>query len=483
MSYGSYSFIPVPMMNITRQWRDITEDSVSGAFSYNITLDGTLVPSGDGSVVSIRDLQDALISGVSNNSCNLLTVSCNEENILSAYPKVKSISFPQSTNNWIFTSPYTIELECDGLSGVDSVDSPLLTSASESWSVELVDDHLGHSINLSDVSSGFKYSGYSYVNDVGPIFGRVTHNLSARGKYSCGISGVVNVPWIDAKNWVIGQLGMDTGVLNYNALNINVGSMSGYNHIRTCQIDESNGSYAVTESWVLSSSGNVMEDFDISVQKSLEDPLTNVIINGRVVGLATINYGSSVGDYSVSTHKYSAAKTYWSNIQTRLLPRCQYAAAGAATRNLHSGVLNSSIGHNITDGVITYSYTYNDRPTLCVVGALYESITINDDNPSDVFAQIIVPGRTAGPILQDIGTVTQSSRNVSIEVIVPIITGCSATDIMNASPKTVVNTLISSFQTQLTTDYDQVFKNQDTESWNPKTGRYTRTVGWVYQDC
>ncbi len=482
MSYGSYTFDPVPMMNITRQWRDITEDGVSGAFSYNITLDGTLTPfpSGDGSVVSIRDLQDALISGVNNNSCNLLTVMCDSTTILSAYPKVKSISFPQSTNSWIFTSPYTVELECDGLVGVDSVDSPLLTNASESWSVELVDDHLGHSINLNDVS--YKYSGYSYVNDVGPIFGRISHNLSARGKYSCGLSGVANTPWIDAKNWVIGQLGMDTGVLNYNALNINVGSMSGYNHIRTCQIDESNGSYSVTESWLLSSSGNVMEDFDISVQKSLEDPLTNVTINGRVVGLATINYGSSVGDYSVSTHKYNAAKTYWAGIQTRLLPRCQYVSQGVAQRNLHSGVVNSSVGHNITDGVITYSYTYNDRPTLCVAGALYESITINDEYPTDVFAQLIVPGRALGPILQDVGTVTQASKSVSVEVVVPITTSCNVSTMISASPKTAVDGLITEFESYLDT-HGQIFKNQDNETWNPKTGRYTRTVGWVYQDC
>ena len=42
MTYGSYSFSPVPLMNISKQWRDITSDGASGTYLYNINLDGNV---------------------------------------------------------------------------------------------------------------------------------------------------------------------------------------------------------------------------------------------------------------------------------------------------------------------------------------------------------------------------------------------------------------------------------------------------------
>ena len=43
--------------------------------------------------------------------------------------------------------------------------------------------------------------------------------------------------------------------------------------------------------------------------------------------------------------------------------------------------------------------------------------------------------------------------------------------------------MLCAFQTGLTDAYGQVFKVQDSENWNPKTGRYSRNVEWTYQDC
>jgi hypothetical protein len=323
---------------------------------------------------------------------------------------------------------------------------------------------------------------YGGIIETSPTYARMTHNVSARGKATCGY-GTSNVPWQDAYTWVKSRLGRNDTVVESGALNLDISTMSGYNHVRTTQIDETAGNYAVTETWLLTSSGNTIEDFNISVQKTLEEQITNVTVDGKIVGLESVSYGTSVGDYSVTSYKYNNALTRWSAVSGYLYARCKYAANGVASRTLHTSAVNYSIGHNITEGALTYSYTYNDRPIICTTNALYESIVINDENPQDVFAQLVVPGRTLGPILQDINTTTVASRNVSIEVVMPIVTGCSAALMLAGSPKTAVGVLVDSFQTNLTSSYGQVFKNQDNESWNPRTGRYSRNVGWVYQNC
>jgi len=48
---------------------------------------------------------------------------------------------------------------------------------------------------------------------------------------------------------------------------------------------------------------------------------------------------------------------------------------------------------------------------------------------------------------------------------------------------TKIDALLCSIQGGLTTAYTQVFKNKDEASWNPKTGQYTRNVGFTYQNC
>src|SRR5690606_3496765 len=134
----------------------------------------------------------------------------------------------------------------------------------------------------------------------------------------------------------------------------------------------------------------------------------------------------------------------------------------------------------------TYTYEYDDRPCNFVTGALSEVITINDNDPTDVFASLTVLGRAAGPILQDIGTVTAATREVSIELVMAIPTGCDSGNcgvLITSSPRNQVNNLLCCLEGELTDAYNQVFKSQDTSSWSPKTGRYTRTVQWTYTNC
>ena len=114
MSYGDYNFSPVPMISLSRQWRNVTEDGRSGELFYNMTLDGVLtpLPDGTGGVVSVEALQETLLAAVDSH-CELFTVSCDGTELISTYPRVTNIQLPQSQDNWVYTSPYTIEMEFD----------------------------------------------------------------------------------------------------------------------------------------------------------------------------------------------------------------------------------------------------------------------------------------------------------------------------------------------------------------------------------
>jgi hypothetical protein len=124
--------------------------------------------------------------------------------------------------------------------------------------------------------------------------------------------------------------------------------------------------------------------------------------------------------------------------------------------------------------------------------ALFESITINDNNPADVFATIFVLGRANGPVLQNLNTKTAGTRSVQIEAVYEPPSGCPTSvgniDILLSyqvkSPgQTDVDDIINAFEDQLEASYSQVFRSDDNQSWNPREGRFSRNVTWTYGTC
>ena len=83
---------------------------------------------------------------------------------------------------------------------------------------------------------------------------------------------------------------------------------------------------------------------------------------------------------------------------------------------------------------------------------------------------------------QELNNAFSEARSIGVDVVVEPVEGCTLAD-LTGSPKVNVAEIICLFETDLTDNYTQVFKTQDTEQWNPKTGRYTRNVGWSYENC
>lgn len=477
VTYGGKRLVPAPFITIERVFQKAQNGLTLGT-AYNINLNGTLVarkgsPGASGSVGAnwtddwwtgagyptdsntigydvIQYKQKKLLDAFATEGLKLEVLPCEGQPGFSFYPKINTVSLQEGIQ--VEQSKYTISMEADRIYGFSTGDytSPYISQAEETWNLEF-NDKAAHTGAL-----------HTFL---------LTHTVNAVGK-TVYYDGGVTTAWQEAKAFVLPRLGLDnyfaasTGVMNLPA-------QTAYNHVRSENTDELGGSYSVTESWVLSSGGGVFEDFTVSSRISATDGLINVSIEGSIEGMETINYGTTSGSFSVATSKYTRASNYFANISGSLYNRCTtYGELQGKTLNLVP--LNTLIGKNPTAGTITYNYEYDNRPSYYATGVLSEIISFNYQNAADVFTRVPIIGRAAGPILQDMNTVTETTKEISIEAIFN-----PSNDYSGMNRPTAYNTLITLSRPSA----DTIFTESDVESWTPTNGRYSRQVRWVWQDC
>lgn len=509
MSYGGVNISPVPIISIRRDNKQVGNRENPIAYNFAMTLNGTLtaLPS-DGGLIVTDQLMEDLRSTFDVDGRQLL-IQCGPDggpytDIMSFYPKIISINFSESNNNWVDTIPYTIELTFDSEEFDEHPDGnlpPYIEDYTEEWNVEFVQENKHFIWDLSQVSN--QQGGYDYEPSDGnnPFEARVTHTVTVKGKQSWagpGVQGTMTKAADNALSWALttfNGFGYDsTGYGHAISGWTNLGGASGnaYDHFRTHAINETDGTVTLNENWIVlgtntgipSDGRKIMEDFTVEVRSGTEDGLVRIAINGSINGVSEMSYATPESSTNVVTSAYNNASSGWAYIRDRVFPRAQLIYEQYGSRQLNPGPLSKSISHNPGKGIIGYSYEFNDRPCAFITGALSENFNIVDNHPSDVFARIPVLGRAAGPVLQEISTVTESTREVSIEAVMPPPTGCSSISLLNTyKPTTNVENILCEFETELTSAYDQVFKQSDNESWNPLSGRYSRTVSWVYQSC
>ncbi len=361
---------------------------------------------------------------------------------LKCNPRVLGVTIAEG--QWYNVATYSIELEADNLFGatVPSGENPFtefVTNTSEDWQIELADPQ--------DETVQSTY--------------RMTHTVSAVGRKHYELNGSALDPTTQAKNWVIQRLGLDpiqqaaTDVLNISP------SYGGYNHVRSQNTNELEGSFSVSESWILSLN-NYKEDFNVETTQSTDNGLVQVNIQGNVEGLETRD-----SSYGISQTKYDAAINRFTTVQGLLLTR----ANNYGGISLNPSPVSYSIGKNPVTGNINYNYSYNSRPSNLIDGALSEVIEITYNASCDVFAELPVLGRVLGPVLQNINTVTSPSRQLSIQAVFSGVSNIAA-----APPDT------SSIVTLIVPDANQVFKENDTVNWNPRQGIYSRNISWKHSN-
>lgn len=487
------------------------------------------------------------------------------------FPRIESISFSEGT--YTDKCDYTITLSADLLYStaqggyadgdgmrdqsdplgntrlflhdqnfVDEYGNAFIQDFSESWSLE-VDESQGEVYNLNDDTIERTY--------------RITHNISATGKDHYAPDRAGNTvtrltPWASAKKFVQARLTyypenpndvlQSDGTVDHSAVHqgypnqtgvyapstsplnhplpnflgkIGAGTIDlldnygGYNHVRTENIDETAGSYSVTETWLLSRQA-AYETYTMSISNSIGDPFTKVSINGNIKGLSKLPANNAIYGGKNTVHrnfatedeqpdiilytKYESALQYYNNISNNQafgVGSLIYKRANNQTQaQLNSEPLSISLGSNKNAGEITYSLEFDNRPTNIISNVLSEQITVNDTYPGDVFSVVPVIGRPTGPVLQYIGGRSEYRRDVSVNILmdhtkIPYDSGRQELLLMkpsvNEPTATELANLLESLSPANEPGVRKYFINAPSETWEPKAGSYSFNVSFTYE--
>lgn len=514
VKFNGNTLLPAPFVNISKTF-DTTSDGRLIGSTYNITIvgkivfnmgspdsGGNFVESGWYSTTSVEepgediDPEDRLLAIMTKQHAlrtlfskdkegSLLEIkSVSGTDYMQMWPRIISIEFPNGP--WHTLCDYTIQLECDRIqiAGTDEDDwidlddgitygsEALISSASESFDLEFGEQY---SIDIND--------------NIIPIY-TATHRVSATGKRTFTAKEVLTnnlEAWQQAKIYceerldgisknfgdVTKSYGTHREYLlgdqpNNKTTNIDESSYVGYNLVRTHSIDEAAGTYEVSETWKLvPSSETALETYTVDVTKTMDDQRNVVQISGEITGLEERNGATN----RIDVNKFANANIAWAIVEPKIFTRAQNDSG----ITLNPKPTSETKSFSKIDGIIRYTYNYDDRPKECAPDELFRTINLVDTNPGQVIPEIPIIGRSDGPILQDTGTFTARMRRISADIGKPRVaySDTICTDAQLNKP---------------TVDLDpykpqgsKVFKVSDVETWDATTGRYNRTVEWKWE--
>lgn len=492
VNYNSKRLIPAPFVSINKSYQT-TNDGTKVGSVFQIQVIGTIVahkgspdsngtfwtaggfpsdetPTADQHLRNVIRKQEAIRELFSQDGYVFEVQSADGSQPLKCNPRVVSVEFPNDL--WYNRSQYTITLEADvvyvnGQSIGEDEFSEYISSADENWSIETNDEVEG-----TEQSRTF----------------RLTHSLSAVGKrFFNEDASLQKAAWQQARDWVQPRLGFDSVIALSSGVNNLPDYYKGLNHTRSETVDEIGGSYSVTESWVLAS-GYAVEEFTVEKTVALEDGITRVTVNGNIRGFEVRD-----SELNLTQSKYTSASDKFSAIEGQLFSRAQTYAG----TTLNTQVLNTTVGKNPVTGTINYSYQYDDRPSRLFTGSRSEAISMGDSFGVNAFASVFVLGRSAGPVLQDLGTKQPTTRDLNVEIVFGasyVGTGSITSRLVTNHPRNVSTThnellalvaaahpvtagALNNNGVAATTAY---VSNQN-ENWDIVTGRYTYSVQWTYE--
>ena len=341
-------------------------------------------------------------------------------------------------------------------------------------------------------------------------------------------------PFLDAKAWATGFLynpdstkriddikryAALSGLLNLEKVYLLSGESFQNmikNHVRSVSTDRTAGTISATETFLIATvpttgalqSNAARDDFEVS--SSFANGVWTFGIAGEVKGFDSNKYTPTqllwgVGD----SDRWRSAKSLFENFSSsQLRTRVQIGAEVAANADNSTGACRveipqipinptqKTIGMNPRAGTISYDYQWEVFPQFlsttgegdyCIIS---QQISVEDTLATDVYASHVVLGRAAGPLLQDIGTVTAKQRLVSIEIVVPPPTSLNDNSQIGGVnyaykpfPTGSVQALLGTLTGNIANDADQIFVTQNTENIGFSNGNYTRQYGIIYTTC
>lgn len=558
LSYDGKKIVPAPFVTITKSFATAADGTQVGS-TFNITLRGTLVafhgsPSGHYSSLedafwrdtgyppdeayegsnedfhSILRKQEAIRWLFARQGKSLEWQPSNGQPVVKCYPRVVSVNFEEG--QWVSTCPFVVELEADRIyiNGTDSVEDDYdvnqIKEVSEEWDFAEID--------------GLAGNGY-----------RVTHTLSATAKI--GFNELGNpidskTAWQHAKDWCDLRIGLDSSIENESIGH----SWGGGSYTKVCNSNETGGTYAITETWVVTPGNTYVEKtFDVSYSADTDQysvqyngTITGNVVGGRVgdaatlaaakaavpsdasartetlaavgdlIGSATLgqypinrtvgisqNTGTATYSFEWTTSEDATASISWEASLNYSFDTMTYGMTVSADirgfgatpeerlENARAAVptteearlkgleiLGDEVsGITIDDELRSKSISINERAGTIQCSWSWDSsaehaeeITVQTTYPAAILAIIPIPGRSTGPVIQDMSTVTEKYVTVNYQ-------GKGfATRPSTASIATIMDGYVEDL------GLSRVIGDED--NWGPATGTYTRSRKYLIRN-
>jgi hypothetical protein len=203
--------------------------------------------------------------------------------------------------------------------------------------------------------------------------------------------------------------------------------------------------------------------------------ITSATINGTINGLTT-------GD--LPTGRYANAVSGWFDVRGNLFSyvNTEYSRFAGNTTSLPiaSGVVSRSMVFNKPGGSVSYSTSFGTFATPGIGDVAAADVSIDDTLQNDVFAVQPIPGRSIGPIVQNIGTKTEATRTINVAL---TLFPRSNTDLWRFSDKSTVRGWASGYLATGVSDLGTYGTNWliagRTENWDWKNGFFTTNMSVI----
>jgi hypothetical protein len=516
IKYGNFSFIsesgyPVPKVTIDRSNNRTASQEYLGSRQI-INLEGIIYThkmvaqysnstagssSSSGLLDKAINLKKHLLSG-SSSEPKLFLMLAGAQPVISGSGYIESINFDTSNNRAVDKIDYSISIELyDNQTGTKTANKNKIyhvSSVQDSIEIESNLDQLYMLDSRNSPNSAIFYPTYT-----------ISRTLGAVGNRSVSGSLIEAIKWVNDRQTEFPFTGV-----------IDTGRFPLYNYTRSLDINESNGSINIRDTFLSKNGDPWIDSYDVST--SISDDFTRDIkINGSIEGLhkldnldfltrpfpmaqtsgqqllnpllsGSINinnmkYTNALSGYSLITGIMYDRALMFDNQCKNLIPNTlQFSTnfPNYRSASLHPIPLSITEGLSPNIAKIEYGYTFNSRPLSIISGALSETFSITDTGPIPRISNIPVIGRRLGPVVY---FYTASSgageRTVSYEGVFNSPTGLKKFKIDNNILNSIENYLLN-FKPQL--PFTGLITGNN-NSINLNENRIRKSITWQYTKC
>jgi len=332
------------------------------------------------------------------------------------------------------------------------------------YSLTRIPDGIDNQLENRSISRTFER------NDNGYVTQSVTTSASVRAGSASGIEAAIN--YCFANNYAIDS----TEPIFDSSLGTNLVTVS-------TQRDDVAKSFSLTRSYIDQQTPLYREEFEVQRQQNFDSSVTTVTVNGTIYGL-----GEETGTKSRNRFA-SASGAYYGTIEGLIYDRALAIIPYGSC--ISSSPTSAVLGYNELGGVITYSQSFESRFKTNNSAILKEEIQVSYANQAQVIAEIPIPGKANGPILQDQETLTGLEKDLSITYSVDRVSGACANTTAITNSNIALQTALSESNILINNTPSQhvrgekpnsskVFKVEDRYNFNRQTYVFSRNVKWKY---